>query len=79
LANLNEPINMVDGSACEMDSRYFKLEVQKELKLLCFENKSIHTLFNILINNIAKSIFSDKITRQKSVAQIVSPNPFLNC
>lgn len=41
LDNLNEPINLIDSNTFQMDSRYFKLEMQKECKLLTFENKHV--------------------------------------
>ena len=52
LENLNEPINLIDSSAFQLDSRFFKLEIQKEYKVLTFENKNVQAIFNILINFI---------------------------
>lgn len=52
LRDLNEPINLIDSNAFQMDSRYFKLEMQKEYKLLIFENMFVHSIFSLLVNMI---------------------------
>lgn len=52
LKDLNEPINLIDSNQFQMDSRYFKLEMQKEYKLLVFENKFVQAIFSLLINSI---------------------------
>ena len=57
LDNLNEPVNLIDSSTFQMDSRFFKFEMQKEYKILKFEHKNVQAIFNVLMNLIGFSAF----------------------
>ena len=88
LKDLDEPINLIDSSAFQMDSRYFKLEMQKEYKLLVFENKYVQGIFSLLINSIGQGFggqdqigLKQQTPQQNSAlaeANVLAPFPFVN-